>query len=81
MFKEIIKISAREGLGLYEQKLHRPWFDDECSEFLDQRKQAQMQQLQDPNHSNVDNPNSASLEASEHFSNIHVHQEHYKCCH
>jgi len=38
-----------------------------------------MQQLQDPNHSNVDNLNSAILEASENFSNVHVHQGHYIC--
>jgi hypothetical protein len=46
-----------------------------------------MQQLQDPNHSNVDNLNSAVLEASENFSNIHVflisnfrHVQYVVCC-
>jgi hypothetical protein len=40
--KESIKISAKESLGLYEMKQHKPWFDEECSKFLDQRKQAKM---------------------------------------
>jgi len=38
--KENIQISAKESLGLYELKQHKPWFDDECSRFLDQRKKA-----------------------------------------
>jgi hypothetical protein len=38
-----IKISAKESLGLYERKQHKPWFDEECSKFLDQRKQAKTQ--------------------------------------
>jgi hypothetical protein len=37
--------------------------------FLDQMKQARMQQLQDPNQSNVDNLNNVRLEASRHFRN------------
>jgi hypothetical protein len=28
--KEIIKISAKDSLGLYEEKQHKPWSDDEC---------------------------------------------------
>jgi hypothetical protein len=32
--KENIKISAKESLGLYEQKQYTVWFDDECSQFL-----------------------------------------------
>jgi hypothetical protein len=35
--KENIKISAEEGLGLYERKQHKPWFDEGFSKFLDQR--------------------------------------------
>jgi hypothetical protein len=38
--KENIKISAQEGLGLHEWKQHKPWFDQECSQFLDEGKQA-----------------------------------------
>jgi hypothetical protein len=37
------------SLGLYEWKQHKPWFDEECLQFLDQRKRAKMQLLQDPN--------------------------------
>jgi hypothetical protein len=37
--KENIKISAKETLGLYELKQHKPWFDEECLCILDQRKQ------------------------------------------
>jgi hypothetical protein len=40
--KESIKFLAKESLGLYERKQHKPWFDKECSKFLDQRKQAKM---------------------------------------
>jgi hypothetical protein len=28
--KENIKISAKDSLGLYEWKKHKPWFDEEC---------------------------------------------------
>jgi len=52
--KENIKMLAHGSLGLYELKQHKPWFDEECSRFLDQRKQAKMQWLQDPTQSNVD---------------------------
>jgi hypothetical protein len=33
------KISAKESLGYYELKKHKPWFDEGCSKLLDQRKQ------------------------------------------
>jgi hypothetical protein len=46
------------------QKQHKLWFDEECSQFLRQRKQAKMQWLQDPNQSNLDNLNNARHEAS-----------------
>jgi len=38
--KENIKTSAKESLGLHELKQNKPWFDTECFDFLDQRKQA-----------------------------------------
>jgi DNA repair ATPase RecN len=41
--RENIKISAKETLGLYTQKQHKPWFDEECSQVLGQRKQAKME--------------------------------------
>jgi hypothetical protein len=54
---------------LHELKQHKPWFDEECSGFLDQRKQAKVQRVQDPSQSNVDNQNNVRLEASRHFMN------------
>jgi hypothetical protein len=62
--KESIKISAKESLGLYERKQHKTWFEEKCSEFLDQRKQAKMQWLHTPNQSNVDNLNNARREGT-----------------
>jgi hypothetical protein len=67
--KENVKTSAKESLGLYEWKQHEPWFDEECSKFLDQRKQAKMWQLQDPTKSNEDNVNNVRRETSGHFRN------------
>jgi hypothetical protein len=32
-----IKASTKESLGLHELKQHKPWFDEECLHFLDQR--------------------------------------------
>jgi len=42
-------------------------FDEECLRFLDQRKQAKMQWLQEPNQSNVDNQNTVRCKASRHI--------------
>ena len=36
--KANIKTSAKESLGLHKLKQHKPLFDKECVEFLDQRK-------------------------------------------
>jgi hypothetical protein len=43
--RESIKISAKESLGYYELREHKPWFDEECSKLVDQRKQAKLQWL------------------------------------
>ena len=67
--KDNIRISARESLGLYELKWHKPWFDEQCSQFLDQRKQSKMLWLQDPNQSNVDSLKNVRREASRQFRN------------
>jgi hypothetical protein len=53
--KENIKTSAKESQGVCELKQHKPGFDEECSRFLDQRKQAKMYCLQYPNQSSVNN--------------------------
>jgi hypothetical protein len=64
-----IQTSDKDSLGLYELKQQKPWFDNECLQFLDQRKQATMQWLQDLNQSNIDNLNNVRHEASRHVSN------------
>jgi hypothetical protein len=33
--RENIKISAKESLGYYKLKRHKPWFDEGCSKILD----------------------------------------------
>jgi hypothetical protein len=58
-----------QTIGLYGQKQHKPWFDEEYSQALGQRKHAKMQWLQDPNQSNLDNLNNARHEARKHFRN------------
>jgi len=65
--KENIQTSANESLGLHELKQNKPWFDDECLRFLDQRKRAKMQWVQDPSQSNVDIQNNVRREVSGHF--------------
>jgi hypothetical protein len=67
--KENTKTSAKESLGMYELKQHKLWFDVYSLCFLDQRKQAKMLWLQDPDQSNVDNLNNVICEASKHFRN------------
>jgi len=67
--KDNIQTSAKESLGLHELKKNKPWFDEVCLGFLDQRKQAKMQWMQDPSHSNVYNLNNVRGEVSRHFRN------------
>jgi hypothetical protein len=67
--RENIKISAKESLGYFEFKKHKPWFDKGCSKLLDQSKRAKLQWLQDPSEINGDNPNNVRREASRHFRN------------
>jgi hypothetical protein len=59
-----IKISADRSLGNRELKKHKPWFDEGCSELLDQREQAKLQWLQDPSKKNGDNLNNIRRETS-----------------
>jgi hypothetical protein len=63
-------MSARESLGYYELKKHKPWFEGGCSELLDQGEQSRFQWLQDPSEINVDNLNNIRREASRHFRNM-----------
>jgi hypothetical protein len=41
--RENINIIVKGSLGYYEIKQHKPWFDEGCSELLDQKKQAKLQ--------------------------------------
>jgi hypothetical protein len=67
--RENIKISAKESLGYFELKKHKPWFDEGCSELLYQRKEAKLQWLQDPSEINGVNLNNVRRETSRHFRN------------
>ena len=67
--KKNIKTSVKESLGLHELKQNKPWFDEECLGFLDQRKRAKMQWIQDRSQSKVDNLNSVKREVSRRFRN------------
>jgi hypothetical protein len=48
-------------------KQHKPWFEEECSRFLDQRKLAKMQWLRDSTTNNVGNLNNVRREDSRYF--------------
>jgi hypothetical protein len=65
--KESIKTSAKGSLGLHELRQHKPSFEEECLGFLDGRKQAKMQWMQDPSQNNVQNLNKVRRDASRHF--------------
>jgi hypothetical protein len=56
--KQNTEISAKDSLGPYDMKQHKPWFDEECLRFLYQRKQAKIQWLQNPNQNNLENLNN-----------------------
>ena len=43
-----IKVAARESICYYEVKKKKPWFDDDCSNVVERRKQAKLKFLQDP---------------------------------
>jgi hypothetical protein len=67
--REDIEISVKESLYHYELKKHKPWFEERCSELLDQRKQAKLQGLQDHSEINSDNLNNIRRVASRHLRN------------
>jgi hypothetical protein len=64
-----IKISAKESLGYYELKKHKPWFDEGCSTLLDQRKKAKFKWLLDPSKIIGDKLNNIRIKVSRHFRN------------
>jgi len=65
--KKNIQTSAEESLCVHELKQNNSWFDEECLHFLDQRKRAELQWIQDPRQSNVDILNKVRREVSRHF--------------
>jgi hypothetical protein len=67
--RENIKISAQQSLGYCEPKHGKPWSDEECSKLVDQRKQAQLQWLQDPSEANEDTLCVVMRQASRNFRN------------
>jgi ATP-dependent exoDNAse (exonuclease V) alpha subunit len=69
MIRGNIKISAKESLGYFKLKNHKPWVDKGCSELLAQRKQAKLQWLQDQSEINWVNLNNIKQEASRYFRN------------
>jgi len=50
-------------------KQNKPWFDEEFLGFLDQRKHAKMQWIQNPSQSNIDILNNVRCEVIRHFGN------------
>ena len=65
--EEDTKTSAKESLCLHKLKHYRPWFGEECLGFLDQMKRAEMQRVQGPSQSSVDNLINVRREASRHL--------------
>jgi hypothetical protein len=50
-------------------KNHKPWFDEGCTKLLDQKKESNLQWLQDPRKRNGDNLNNVKHKASSHLKN------------
>jgi hypothetical protein len=67
--RENIKTSVKENLGYQKLKHNNPCFDDECSKLIDQRKDAKLQWLQNPNQINGDNLKNLRRETSRIFRN------------
>ena len=63
----ILKSQLKTVSSLYEQKQHKPWFDEKCSKFVDQRKYYKLEWLQDPSKINADNMNNVTCETSRNF--------------
>jgi hypothetical protein len=67
--RDNIKISAKESVGYFELKKHKPWLDEGCSKLLDEWKEAKLQCLQYPSEINGDNLNNVRREARRYFRN------------
>jgi hypothetical protein len=66
---ENIKRSAKENVGYHRLKHNKPWFDDECSKLIDQRKQAKLRWFQIPSQINGDNLQNLRRGTSRTFRN------------
>jgi hypothetical protein len=67
--RENIKMSAKESLGHFELKKHKPWVQRSMLKIIKSMKQAKLQWLQDPSEINGDNLNNVRCEASTYFRN------------
>jgi hypothetical protein len=61
--------NTKECIGHCEAKHHKPWFDDECSKLVVQRKQAKLEWLQDPRVVNEDNLNDVRWDTTRYLKN------------
>ena len=62
--RDNIKVATGESIGYYEVKKRKPWFDDDCLNVVERRKQARLKFLQDPKQLNRDNYHTERLETS-----------------
>jgi len=53
--KETTTTSSKESLDFYKLQQHKTWFGEYFSRFLNERVEVNMQWLQDPKQSTVDN--------------------------
>ena len=60
---EII-VAFVENIGFYEVRKKKPWFDDDCSNIVERRKQAKLKFLQNPTQFNRDNYHTERRETS-----------------
>jgi hypothetical protein len=67
--RENIKNSAKESLGYFELKKHKPWIDEGRSKLLDRRKQSKLRWLQYPSEINGDNLNNERRQVNRYFRN------------
>jgi hypothetical protein len=61
----IIRISAKESVGYYRLKKHKPWFDVGCLKLLNQRKQTKLQRLVDQNEINGDKLDNENMKTAD----------------
>jgi hypothetical protein len=67
--RENIKLSAQERLGYCESNHRKLWFDEECLQLADRRKQANLQWLQNPTEVNEEKLRDVRREVRRYFMN------------